>query len=98
VESLRNCPSNDPITRLATLLHDAGKVKTQKKFPDGRITFYNHEMEGAKIAREVAERLRFSNEQRDRFVTLVRWHQFSVDERQTDSAVRRFITNVGKEM
>jgi hypothetical protein len=27
----------------------------------------------------------------------VRWHQFTVDERQTDSAVRRFIRNVGVE-
>lgn len=97
VESLRNCPSPDPITRLATLIHDAGKVKTQKKYPDGRITFYNHEMEGAKIAKKIGDRLRFSNHQKDKFVTLVRWHQFSVDERQTDSAVRRFITNVGME-
>ena len=30
-------------------------------------------------------------------VTLVRWHQFTVDERQTDKAIRRFIKNVGKE-
>ncbi len=28
---------------------------------------------------------------------MVRWHQFTVDERQTDKAVRRFIRNVGKE-
>jgi tRNA nucleotidyltransferase (CCA-adding enzyme) len=27
----------------------------------------------------------------------VRWHQFTVDEHQTDSAVRRFIKNVGTE-
>jgi len=28
---------------------------------------------------------------------LVRWHQFTVDEKQTDSAIRRFIRNVGLE-
>ena len=97
VESLRNCPSKDSITRLATLVHDAGKVKTQKIFPDGKITFFNHEMAGAKIAEKIAGRLRFSNNQKERFVTLVRWHQFTVDERQTDSAIRRFIRNVGVE-
>lgn len=97
VEALRNCPSPDPLTRLATLIHDAGKVKTQRKYPDGRITFYNHEMESAKIAEELADRFRFSKEQKDKFVRLVRWHQFTVDERQTDSAVRRFIRNVGVE-
>jgi tRNA nucleotidyltransferase (CCA-adding enzyme) len=97
VESLRHCPSPDPITRLATLLHDSGKVKTQRKYPDGRITFYNHEMEGEKIAKQTAERLKLSNEQKDKLLKLVRWHQFSVDERQTDSAIRRIIKNVGVE-
>lgn len=95
VESLRHCPSSDPVTRLATLIHDAGKVKTQRKYADGRITFYNHEMESERIAKDVAERLRFSNKQKDKFVRLVRWHQFTLDEHQTDSAIRRFIRNVG---
>lgn len=97
VESLRNCSSTDPITRFATLIHDVGKAKTQKIYPDGRITFYNHEMESAKIATQIAERLRFSNSEKDKFTRLVRWHQFTVDERQTDSAIRRFIRNVGLE-
>lgn len=95
VEALRHCPSPDPLTRLATLIHDSGKAKTQKTYPDGRITFYNHEMESEKIAQAVSERLKFSNEQKDKFIKLIRWHQFSVDERQTDSALRRFINNVG---
>jgi tRNA nucleotidyltransferase (CCA-adding enzyme) len=97
VEALKLCPSKDPVTRLATLVHDVGKAKTQRKYPDGRITFYNHEMESEKIAKAIAERLRFSNEQKDKFVRLVRWHQFTVDENQTDSAVRRFIRNAGAE-
>lgn len=97
VESLRNCKSTDPVTRLATLIHDVGKVKTQKIYPDGKITFYNHEMESAKIAVKVADRLRFSKDDKEKFVKLVRWHQFTVDERQTDSAIRRIIRNIGKE-
>lgn len=97
VESLRNCPSYDSITRLATLIHDVGKVRTQRTYPDGKITFYNHEMESAKIAEKIADRLRLSNAQKDKLVRLVRWHQFTVDEHQTDSAVRRFIKNVGVE-
>ncbi len=95
VESLRFCVSLDPVTRLATLIHDVGKAKTQKIFPDGRITFYNHEMESARIAENIAARLRFSNEEKDKFVRLVRWHQFTVNEDQTDSAIRRILKNVG---
>lgn len=97
VESLRATPSRDPITRLATLIHDVGKAKTQRVYPDGKITFYNHEMESAKIAVSIADRLRFSKAEKEKFVRLVRWHQFSVDDRQTDSAVRRFLRNVGRD-
>jgi tRNA nucleotidyltransferase/poly(A) polymerase len=50
-----------------------------------------------KIAQNLAERLRFSRKETDKFITLVRWHQFTVDEHQTDSAIRRILRNVGLE-
>ena len=95
--SLKECKSPDPIVRFATLIHDIGKPQTYKKLPSGVITFYNHELVSTKIAENIADRLRFSNKEKDKLTTLVRWHQFSVDEKQTDSAIRRFIKNVGKE-
>lgn len=95
--SLKFCKSNDPVTRFATLVHDIGKPQTFRKLPTGVITFYNHEMVSTKIAENIADRLRFSNKERDKFVRLVRWHQFTVDENQTDSAIRRIIRNVGIE-
>ena len=95
--SLKHTPSTDPVVRLAALLHDIGKPKTQKLNADGVITFFNHEVVGTKMTKDIARRLRLSNKQTERLVTLVRWHQFSVDERQTDSALRRFIRRVGKE-
>jgi len=95
--SLKNCKSTDPIVRFATLIHDIGKPQTYRKTPEGVITFYNHEMVSTKIAKRIAERLRFSKKQTEKLITLVRWHQFSVDERQTDKALRRFIKRVGKE-
>jgi len=97
VMALRHCPSADPIVRLATLLHDVGKPKTFRKDANGLITFYNHEVVGTDLVRRIAERLRLSRKQTEKLLTLVRWHQFSVDERQTDSAIRRFIRRVGKE-
>jgi len=97
VMAMKHCPSDDPIVRLATLIHDLGKPKTFKKDDTGLITFYNHEVVGSRIAKDVAKRLRLSNKDADLLYTLVRWHQFSVDERQTDSALRRFIRRVGKE-
>jgi tRNA nucleotidyltransferase (CCA-adding enzyme) len=95
--SLKNCKSKDPVTRFATLIHDIGKPQTYKKLATGVITFYNHEMVSTKIAQNIADRLKFSNKEKEKFITLIRWHQFTVDERQTDSALRRFLRNVGLE-
>jgi len=97
VMALRHCPSKDPVVRLATLLHDIGKVPTYKLDEKGIITFYNHEMVSTKLAKRILARLRFSNKDTEKILTLIRWHQFTVDERQTDSALRRFIRHVGKE-
>lgn len=98
VMSLKHCPSKDPITRFASLLHDVGKVKTfRKDEKTGLITFYNHEVVGEKIAKNIADRLKLSNKQKEKLVMLVRMHQFTVTELQTDKAVRRFIRHVGKE-
>lgn len=95
--SAKFCPSDDPLVKFATLLHDCGKPLTYKILQNGTITFYNHEVKGAQIAYETGNRFKLSKTQLKRLVTLVRWHQFSVDERQTDSAIRRFIRRVGKE-
>ena len=95
--SLKHCKSENSIVRFATLIHDFGKPATYKKQANGIITFYNHEVISAAIAKRIAVRLRFSKKQTEKFVKLVRWHQFTVDERQTDSAIRRFIRRVGKE-
>ncbi len=97
IKSLKASKSNDPIVNLAILIHDVGKPVVVGKDKKGAITFYNHEVVGASIARNIARRLKFSKKDEKRLVTLVRWHQFSVDERQTDKAFRRFIKNVGKE-
>lgn len=94
--SLKHCPSKDPLVRFATLIHDIGKPKVAKGEGQSR-TFYNHEMASATIAEELADRFRLSKKEKNKLVTFVRWHQFTVDERQTDSALRRFIRNVGKE-
>lgn len=97
VMSLASCPSSDTATRFATLLHDIGKAKVAKVTEEGVRTFHNHEVVGARLATKIAERFHFSREERDKLFRLVRWHQFSVGENQTDRALRRFIKNVGLE-
>jgi tRNA nucleotidyltransferase/poly(A) polymerase len=98
VLSLKACQSKEVIVRLATLLHDVGKAETFKKDEKtGLITFFNHEVIGGIIAKKIADRLRLSRKEKERLFRLVRYHQFTVSEIQTDKAIRRFIREVGKE-
>lgn len=95
--SLKYCPSTDPIVRLACLLHDIGKPRALGLDEQGLPTFHNHEIISTKMVKEIAERLRLSKKQKEKVVNLIRWHMFTVDEKITDAAVRRFIRRVGVE-
>lgn len=95
--SLKYCPSQNPIVRFATLIHDIGKPSVMKKDKEGLIIFHNHEVAGAKIADQICQRLKFAKKEKEKIVTLVRWHMFSVNENLTDAGVRRFIRRIGVE-
>lgn len=98
VKSLEACASHNVIVRLATLLHDIGKVETfHKDLKTSLITFFNHEIAGGRAVKKIADDLRLSSQEKEKLYTLVRFHQFTVSELQTDRAIRRFIREVGKE-
>jgi poly(A) polymerase len=65
----------EPSTVLAfgALLHDVGKPRTYSE-EKGRIRFYEHAPVGAKMAREILTRLRFSNREIDQIVSCVENH------------------------
>ena len=97
VESLRNTKNKEYQIRLASLLHDIGKPKAK----DGKgeeATFYNHEYTGARMARKILQRLKFSADDVERITNLIRNHMFyyNTDE-VTAASVRRLIKKVGKE-
>ena len=96
IESLRNCPASDPVVRLAALLHDVGKPATFRRQGE-KITFYSHEVVGARMVKTLADRLRLTVETRNKLWRLVRWHMFTYSQEMTDAAIRRFIRRVGKD-
>lgn len=61
------------LLKLAALLHDTGKPRTALSGPDGRVHFFGHDREGARICRSIAARLRLSR--RSGF-SLERWVRF----------------------
>ena len=97
LESLRECPSSDGLVRLAAWLHDVGKPQSYREQGPRGVTFYGHEVVGARIVETIAKRWRLSAKQIAKLVTLVRWHMFAYDPSMTDAAIRRFIVHVGVE-
>lgn len=85
--------------RLAALLHDIGKPASRRWGDEKHDwTFHGHEVVGAKIAKKTLESLKFTRETIDVVSNLVRWHMFFSDpDKITLSAVRRIITNVGRD-
>ncbi|MFA5420423.1 MAG: HD domain-containing protein [Patescibacteria group bacterium] len=95
--SLKYCPSKKWQVRLAALLHDIGKPASMK-IVDGKRTFYNHEYIGTKIARKILERLKFSRDDTEMIVNLVKNHMFYYNVGEvTAASVRRLIAKTGRE-
>lgn len=85
--------------RIAALLHDIAKPATRREGGKNKqYTFFGHEVVGAKMAKNILERLKMPRETIDTVVNFVRWHMFFADPEQiTLSAVRRTITRIGEE-
>lgn len=84
--------------RLSALFHDIGKPRTRRKGNKKAYTFYGHEVVGARMTKDIMERLKFSKKDTDLVVSMVRNHMFFSDTEQiTLSAVRRIVAKVGKE-
>ena len=87
--------------RMAALLHDVAKPAT-KKFIEGiGWTFHGHEELGAKFAKNIFIRMKFSLNHLPYVQKLIRLHLRPialVDEEVTDSAIRRLIVQAGEDL
>lgn len=91
----------DFVLRFAALLHDIGKPNTRKLEPGGAVSFYHHDMVGAKLAGKRMRALRFDNDTIKAVTRLVELHLrffgYS-DQPWSDSAVRRYVRDAGDEL
>jgi poly(A) polymerase len=93
----REMPGDFRIVRLAALYHDIGKPRTRKVLPGKGMTFYHHEVVGAKMTRKRMRELHYSNDDIRKVSELVflsgRFHTYQMG--WTDSAVRRYVRDAG---
>jgi poly(A) polymerase len=87
-------------TRLAALFHDIGKPKT-RGVKDGKgVTFYHHEVEGARMTKHRLRELKYPNDDIEAITELValhlRFHTYQMG--WTDSAVRRYVRDAGDQL
>jgi poly(A) polymerase/tRNA nucleotidyltransferase (CCA-adding enzyme) len=107
--SLRTCDAAHDSVKLAALLHDIAKPRTDM----GNGHFYGHDNMGANMAEEIMKRMKFPQAEVKRVKLLIKNHMFyyphieenmSEEEKNkielhqwTDAAVRRFLQRVGQE-
>jgi poly(A) polymerase len=90
--------SPDLVLRLAALMHDIGKPATKRVEAGGVVSFYHHDVVGAKLAGRRLKALRFDNDTIAAVSRLTELHLrfFGYTEAAwTDSAVRRYVRDAG---
>lgn len=73
IEALKQIGAKQPIAMIATLLHDIGKGVTFD-MSNGKLTYYRHAEEGVKLVNDIADRLRFSNKEKESLMFAVANH------------------------
>lgn len=99
-------PRRKVLLKWAALFHDLGKPKTHmiREEKGGRITFYNHDKEGARIFDIIASRFKWGRSDRDfvmQFISVHMWPFHLNNARKktglTPKAYLRLIKTVGEE-
>lgn len=94
IQTAAYCPP-DPLLRLAGLVHDIGKMKTQAVEPGGRLTYHGHAAAGAEEARRLGQRLRLANRETEKLAWLVEMHM-SLGPSTGKKTLRRWLAQKGE--
>jgi len=78
MEAIKRNVHTDPMINVAVLLHDLGKSVTHEldkgRYDEYRHRFHGHGHAGVRLVNQVADRLKFSNDERDAFVFTAQHH------------------------
>jgi poly(A) polymerase len=83
----------------AALFHDLGKQDTYSEDEEGKVHFYYHESYSCKRAEGIMDRLRFSNQLKNRILNLVQHHMriLNMSGETKEGALKRLVNQMGEE-
>lgn len=91
---IENVPANS-ILKLSALFHDIGKVTkyTEEVDSDGIIRrhFINHAEESYMITKNILESLKYSNEEKEKILFLVRYHDFAFSKSHIKRSINKLL-------
>ncbi len=93
--------TEDPVLRLAALVHDIAKPRTKRFFPDQGWTFHGHEDVGSRMMKPIGRKLKLPEKTISKLVKMTALHMRPINltrEEVTDSAVRRLIVDAGEDL
>ncbi len=83
-----------PLLAWSILLHDVGKFATARRDETGRIRFFGHESEGARLAVEILTRLHFSRHEIKVIEHAIQYHmRFASVEAMKKSRLRQLVAD-----
>lgn len=88
------------LLKLAALLHDVAKPRTKTLTEEGRTRFLGHPQDGAAVAAEIMERLRFSGKEVKLVEIVIKYHmrpgQMTQEELPSRRAIYRYFRDCGE--
>lgn len=85
-----------PYLRYSALMHDWGKPLTKGTNPDGSDSFRNHAKESVRLAEDFMERYKFSNNDKDKILRLIKHHDREIIPEK--KYVKRAVNAVGEDI
>lgn len=74
IHAIGECTTDDPIIRLAILLHDIGKPVVKTTDENGRDHFSKHAIKSSNMAEKIMKRMKFSNQEIINVSRLILYH------------------------
>ncbi len=83
----------------ASLFHDLGKQDTYSENEEGKVHFYYHESYSCQRAERMMDRLKFSNQLKNRILNLVQHHMriLNLSGQTKEGALKRLVNRMGEE-